>query len=259
MKRKVNEMFEDQLKNVPFGLGEVNPYGKYFTGTSYLNILNASGVTVANVVFEPSCRNFWHVHESSKEGGQFLLATYGRGYYQEEGKEAIELLPGDSVFIAPGVKHWHGAAEDEVFAHIAIEVPGKDASTTWIGAVSKEDYAKANAVHKNVAVVQTAGRDQLGGFADEFARLNDDVLFGEVWSRTSYLDLKKRSVLTVIALTAQGVVDSSLKYHVANARKNGVGKNELCESLTHVAMYVGWPKVWAALRYVKEIYLEETK
>jgi alkylhydroperoxidase/carboxymuconolactone decarboxylase family protein YurZ len=91
---------------------------------------------------------------------------------------------------------------------------------------------------------------------DEFARLNDDILFGEVWSRTSYLDIKKRCILTVIALTSTGITDSSLKYHVMNAKKNGVSSNELCESLTHIAMYVGWPKVWATLRYVKEIYFE---
>ena len=86
--------------------------------------------------------------------------------------------------------------------------------------------------------------------------MNDDVLFGEVWNRTSYLDMKERCVLTVVALTAQGITDSSLKYHVANAKKNGVSQNKLTESLTHIAMYVGWPKIWAVLRYVKEVYSE---
>ena len=248
---------KDELAHVPFGLGEPNPYGKYFTGQSYLNFLNKEGVTVCNVTFEEGCRNHWHIHKAKKGGGQFLLTTYGRGYYQEEGKEPIELLPGDSVYIALGVKHWHGAAKDSLFSHIAIEVPGEETSTSWCEEVSEEEYAKANEIHKKGKVVQTAGRDQLNGLAPEFARLNDDVLFGEVWSRTSYLDLKKRSILTVIALTSTGIVDSSLKYHIANAKRNGVGSNELCESLTHIAMYVGWPKIWAALRYVKEIYSEE--
>lgn len=187
------------------------------------------------------------------------MATYGRGYYQEAGKDPIELLPGDSVYIAPGVKHWHGAAKDSVFSHIAIEVPGEETGTTWCEPVGEEEYLKVNEFHKQTKVIQTAGRDQLQDLAPEFARLNDDILFGEVWSRTSYLDLKKRSILTVVALTSTGITDSSLKYHIGNAKRNGVGANELCESLTHVAMYVGWPKVWAALRYVKEIYSEEEK
>lgn len=249
-------MTREELMTVPFGLGEVNPYGKYFTGTSYLNILHNDGVSVANVTFEPGARNFWHIHNAAKDGGQFLLATYGRGYYAEEGKPPVELLPGDSVYIKPGVKHWHGAAKDSVFSHIAIEVPGESPSTTWCQAVDEIDYLKANECHKKGTFVQTAGRDQLGDLAPEFARLNDDVLFGEVWNRTSYLDLKERCVLTVVALTAQGITDSSLKYHVANAKKNGVSQNKLTESLTHIAMYVGWPKIWAVLRYVKEIYLE---
>lgn len=155
----------EELKAVPFGLGEVNPYNKYFTGISYLKFLHTDGVSVANVTFEAGCRNFWHVHNATENGGQFLLATYGRGYYAEEGKEPIELLAGDSVYIPTGVKHWHGAAKDSVFSHVAIEVPGKDSSTEWKEEVSEEDYEKANLYHKQTKVVQTAGRDQLGGLA----------------------------------------------------------------------------------------------
>lgn len=247
-------MSKEELQTVPFGLGDVNPYNKFFTGISYLNILHSKGVLVANVTFEAGCRNFWHIHNAKENGGQFLLATYGRGYYQEEGKEAIELLPGDFVYIAPSVKHWHGAANDSVFSHIAIEVPGTDTSTTWCENVNDEEYNKANLIHKQIKIIQTAGRDGLNGVADEFAHLNDDILFGEVWSRTSYLDLKKRSILTIVALTSQGIIDSSLKYHVMNAKKNGVSMNELVESLTHIAMYVGWPKIWAVLKMVKEVY-----
>lgn len=245
---------KEELNTVPFGLGEVNPYNKYFTGTSYLNILNKDNVVVANVTFEPGCRNFKHIHNAEKGGGQFLLATYGRGYYKEEGKDPIELLPGDSVYIKPGVKHFHGAAKDSVFSHIAIEIPGENTSTVWCEEVSDSEYEKVNEYHNQKKVIQTAGRDQLSKTAPFFAELNDDVLFGNVWSRTSYLSLKKRSILTVVALTSQGITDSSLKYHVENAKKNGVSENELCESLTHIAMYIGWPKIWAVLRYVKEVY-----
>lgn len=247
---------KEELAHIPFGLGEKNPYGKNFVGQSYLNILNKVGVLVANVTFEPGCRNNWHIHNAKKDGGQFLLVTYGRGYYQEEGKEARELLPGDFVYIAPGIKHWHGASADSVFAHVALEVPGEETSTTWCEPVSLEDYKKANLVHNQVDPKQTAGRDQLTGVAEEFAHLNDDVLFGEVWKRNDYLPLKERSLLTIVSLTASGVTDSSLKYHIATGKKNGLGLNELTESLTHIAMYIGWPKVWAALRYVKEVYAE---
>ena len=250
-------MHKEELETVPFGLGEINPYNKYFTGISYLNVLNKDGALICNVTFEKGCRNYWHIHNASKDGGQFLLATYGRGYYQEENKEPIELLPGDFVYIKPGVKHWHGAAIDSVFSHIAIEIPGENTSTTWCEEVKEEDYLKVNEYHKQNKVIQTAGRKQLNDIAPEFAKLNDDVLFGEVWSRSSYLSIKKRCILTVVALTSTGITDSSLKYHIQNAKNNGVSINELSESLTHIAMYVGWPKIWAAFRYIKEIYVEE--
>lgn len=97
------------------------------------------GVGVVNVTFEPGCRNHWHIHH---KGAQILLVTDGRGYYQEWGKEAIELKPGDVVSIPSEVKHWHGAAKDSWFTHIAIEVPAQDASNEWLEAVSEEDYNK---------------------------------------------------------------------------------------------------------------------
>lgn len=103
---------------------------------------------------------------------------------------------------------------------------------------------------------QTAGRDALGKFAPEFAKLNDDVLFGEVWSREDKLSLRDRSVVTVTALMAQGLTDSSFKYHLESAKKNGVTKEEIAEILTHAAFYAGWPKAWAAFRMAKEVWGE---
>ena len=103
---------------------------------------------------------------------------------------------------------------------------------------------------------QTAGRDALGSFAPEFAHLNDDVLFGEVWSREDKLPLRDRSIVTVTALMAQGLTDSSFRYHLEAARKNGVTKEEMAEILTHAAFYAGWPKAWAAFRIAKEVYAE---
>lgn len=100
----------------------------------------------------------------------------------------------------------------------------------------------------------TAGRDELGGFAPKFAELNDDVLFGEVWSREDRLSARDRSIVTVTALMSSGILDSSLKFHISNARAHGVTADEMAEILTHAAFYAGWPKAWAALRMAKEVY-----
>lgn len=104
-------------------------------------------------------------------------------------------------------------------------------------------------------IVQTAGRDALGGFAPEFAHYNDDVLFGENWNSLG-LDLKTRSLVTVVALMAQGITDSSLKYHIANAKSHGVTQEEMAAAITHVAFYAGWPKAWATFSLAKEVYGE---
>lgn len=111
--------------------GENTAFAKHFTGMSYLNMLSTEQVVVGNVTFEPGCRNNWHIHNAKSGGGQMLLVTGGKGFYQEEGKEAIELHPGDVVHIPANVKHWHGAAEDSWFQHLAIEVPGEECSTEW--------------------------------------------------------------------------------------------------------------------------------
>lgn len=100
----------------------------------------------------------------------------------------------------------------------------------------------------------TAGRDQLGEFAPEFAHLNDDVLFGEVCARESKLSLKQRSIITVTTLIASGITDSSLIFHLQSAKSNGVSKDEIAEIITHIAFYTGWPKAWAAFRLAKEVW-----
>lgn len=106
-------------------------------------------------------------------------------------------------------------------------------------------------------VKQTAGRDQLGEFAPKFAELNDDVLFGEVWSREDKLSLRDRSLVTVVALMSQGLVDSSFKFHLISAKNNGITKEEIAEIITHAAFYAGWPKAWAAFNMAKEVWTEE--
>lgn len=108
-----------------------------------------------------------------------------------------------------------------------------------------------------MAVKQTAGRDALGEFAPKFAQLNDDVLFGEVWSREDKLSLRDRSLVTVVALMAQGLVDSSFQYHLSTAKQNGITREEIAEILTHAAFYAGWPKACATFRMAKEVWSEE--
>ena len=135
---------EFELKNV-FGKGNSNDaYAQYFVGNSYLNPLvdSNSSLFLANVTFEPGCRNNWHIHHSKNGGGQILICTAGYGWYQEEGKEAVSLEPGKVIVIPANVKHWHGAKKDSWFSHIAIEVPGEETSNEWCEPVSDEEYNK---------------------------------------------------------------------------------------------------------------------
>lgn len=132
----------DEFKDV-FPRGEENTaYSKYFVGQSYLNMLSVEQVVIGNVTFEPGCRNNWHIHHAKSGGGQILLCTAGRGYYQERGKERRELKPGDVVNIPAEVKHWHGAAPDSWFSHVAVEVPGTETKNEWCEPVSDEDYRR---------------------------------------------------------------------------------------------------------------------
>ena len=125
-------------------MGEPNvDYAKYFVGNSYLKPLNIPGesaVFLANVTFEPGCRNNYHIHHATKGGGQILICVEGEGWLKEEGKEVVSLKPGDVVTIPANVKHWHGAKKDSWFSHIAVEVPGENAYTEWCEPVSDEEY-----------------------------------------------------------------------------------------------------------------------
>jgi len=129
-----------------FGLGNLNvDYAKYFVENSYLNLLtdsSSSPLFMANVTFEPSCRNNWHIHRSSKGGGQILICVAGYGWYQEEGHDPVSLEPGKVVVIKPNVKHWHGTKKDSWFSHISIEVPGENTSNEWLEPVPDEIYYK---------------------------------------------------------------------------------------------------------------------
>ena len=142
--QKIDEILNltgyEVFKNQVFERGDKNDaYAQYFKGQSYLKMLNNEGVNIANVTFEPCCRNNWHIHH---KGGQILLVIQGRGYYQEWGQPARELKQGDVVNIPPEVKHWHGASKDSWFVHLAIEVPSKGGFTEWLEPVSDEEYNK---------------------------------------------------------------------------------------------------------------------
>ncbi len=127
-----------------FPIGAPNDaFAKYFIGQSYLAPLSTQQVGIYNVTFEPGCRNNWHIHHARNGGGQILICVAGRGYYQEWGKKAIGMLPGDVVNIPVGVKHWHGAAPDSWFSHLAVEVPGEEASNEWLEEVNDIDYIQA--------------------------------------------------------------------------------------------------------------------
>ncbi len=135
---------KDKYQNtILFPIGAPNDgFAQYFSGQSYLAPVSSEQVGIFNVTFEPGCHNNWHIHHADKGGGQILICVGGRGYYQEWGKDAIEMKPGDCVNIPVGVKHWHGAAKDSWFSHLAIEVPGENGSNEWLEPVSDEEYGK---------------------------------------------------------------------------------------------------------------------
>jgi 4-carboxymuconolactone decarboxylase len=132
---------ESYQNTIFFPIGAPNDgFAQYFVGQSYLAPISTKQAGIFNVTFEPGCRNNWHIHHADKGGGQILVCVGGRGYYQEWGKEAIEMKPGDCINIPVDVKHWHGAAADSWFSHLAIEVPGENGSNEWLEAVDDEQY-----------------------------------------------------------------------------------------------------------------------
>lgn len=140
---KTMDQAEFEQQNM-FGLGNENTaFAQYFIGQSFLNPLTRpeDGLFLANVTFEPGCRNNWHIHHAVKGGGQMLLCTAGEGWYQEYGKAPVSLKPGTVIVIPPEVKHWHGAKADTWFSHIAFEMPGENCSNEWCEPVNDAEYA----------------------------------------------------------------------------------------------------------------------
>ncbi|MDR1612428.1 MAG: carboxymuconolactone decarboxylase family protein [Planctomycetota bacterium] len=226
-----------------FPLGEKNDdYAQYFTGQSYIKRLAAGDVFISNVTFEPGGRNNWHIH---RKGGQILLCTAGYGWYQEEGKPARELRPGDVVSIPEGVKHWHGGAKDSWFSHLALSVPVAGASTDWLEPVGDEVYLKLAAnrgrADKSKKTIKklSVGEDSLSALFPEFAAIKNRFLYGEVWSQGS-LDDHLRALVTIAALTTVEGMDLEEQLHAA--LKIGVLPSELQEVFHQAAPYVGFAK-----------------
>ncbi len=138
-----DEAMRAHAKSMVFPIGQPNTaFAQYFIGNSYLAPVSTSQVGIFNVTFEPGCRNNWHIHHAKQGGGQIFVCVAGRGYYQEESKDAVEMKPGDVVNIPAGVKHWHGAAPDSWFSHLAVEVPGVEGFNEWLEPVGDDVYGK---------------------------------------------------------------------------------------------------------------------
>lgn len=138
----INEGIEAYARTIMFPIGEPNTaYAQYFVGNSWLAPISTEQVPFSNVTFEPGCRNNWHIHHAAQGGGQMLVCVGGCGWYQEWGKPAVQMLPGDVVHIPANTKHWHGAAADSWFSHLAFEVPGTETSNEWLEPVDEAQYS----------------------------------------------------------------------------------------------------------------------
>lgn len=236
-----------------FPVGAENPEinAQYFTGRSYLAPLaqnQALNCPVYNVTFEPSCRNNWHKHS----GGQILIAVGGRGYYQEEGHPARELLPGDVVEIAPDVVHWHGAAPDNWFSHLAIGTNPQSNTNTWLSPVDDIQYAQATAkpsLENRISETARRNRDEwFPGYVPaerltdpELTEVFDNFAFDDVLQYGA-LDRKTRIMVTMACCIARHAVNE-YKTMLRAALGNGITPVEIKEVLYHAVPYAGMAKV----------------
>lgn len=243
-KIKMAQMQQDLGGGAVFPTGEENTaFAKYFVGQSYLNMLTTTGVGIGNVTFEPGCRNNWHIHH---KGGQILLVTAGRGYYQEWGKEAQELKPGDVVNIPPEVKHWHGAAVDSWFAHLAVEIPAEGASNEWLEEVSTEDYNK----------LISGKKPEFQETDPEFAERFCNFAFDEVVHEPAAVMENRDRMMAILAalLGCQGV--DEFRVMVPEALNRGVTAVEIREIVYQAAAYLGMGRVRPFLRALNVILTE---
>jgi 4-carboxymuconolactone decarboxylase len=214
-----------------------------------------SRVYGATVAFEPGTRTHWHVHPL----GQTLVVTASTGRVQHWGGPVQEIRPGDVVHIPPGVKHWHGASPDAAMTHVAlVENPEDGPSTEWMEAVTDHQYtvrpAPAPADTASQGDRLSRAQQLMGDIAPQLAELTDDVLFGQVWASPE-LSQRDRSLVTVSALIALNRPDQ-LRSHLARARSNGVTREEVVATITHLAFYAGWPNAVTAIPIAREVFRE---
>ena len=241
-----------------FPIGEPNTgFARYFIGQSYLAPLTSNGALncpVSNVTFEPACRNNWHSHT----GGQLLIAVGGRGYYQEKGKPARLLLPGDVVEIAPDVVHWHGAAPDSWFSHLAISTNPQTSKTTWLEPVNDEEYAAATTCAGGLSAEASrvhsqwypADGDRLEETDPELAAVFGNFAFGET-QQYGDLDARSRVLVTMASAVAQNT-PAMLRRLLDAAVAVGLTPAEIKEVLYHAVPYVGMARVRDLLPLVNE-------
>jgi 4-carboxymuconolactone decarboxylase len=206
--------------------------------------------STALVTFQPGARTAWHSHPL----GQVLIVTAGIGRVQRWGDAIFEIKQGDIVWIPPGQKHWHGASPTSPMSHIAIVEALDGKSADWMEKVSDLQYGAPVRAQAPVSPssVERPSQRAIGDFAPKLAELTDDVLYGDVWERPQ-LSKRDRSLVTVAALIAMNRPDQ-LRSHFAKARENGVTREELIETITHLAFYAGWPNAVSAIAVAKEVF-----
>jgi 4-carboxymuconolactone decarboxylase len=223
-----------------------------FSGAAKVEMLHTPSdsqrASAGSVSFSPGVRTSWHTHPL----GQTLIVTAGVGRVQRWGGPVEEIRAGDVVRIAPGVKHWHGAATGSAMTHIAVTESLDGKTVDWKEPVGDAQYGDAKPAGTQAAAQPTRAQTLLGDVAPKLAQLTDDVLFGDVWARPG-LSPRDRSLVTVSALIALNRPDQ-LRSHLARALDNGVSKDEIAEALTHLAFYAGWPNAIGAAGVAREVF-----
>lgn len=224
---------------------------EHFTGQVQVEMLFGAEAparaSCGRVTFQPGARTAWHTHPL----GQTLIVTDGAGRVQEWGKPVQEIRAGDVVRIAPGVKHWHGAAPDSSMTHLAIQEALDGRTVDWMEKVTDEQYGAPPAGQAGAARPRPS-QAAIGDFAPKLAQITDEVLYGDVWARPQ-LSRRDRSLATVAALIALHRPDQ-LRSHLRLARQNGLSQEELVEVITHLAFYAGWPNAVSAISVAREVF-----
>jgi 4-carboxymuconolactone decarboxylase len=228
---------------------------EHFTGSVRVEMLytpaGSERASAGTVSFSPGARTAWHTHPL----GQTLVVTSGVGRVQRWGGPIEEIRAGDVVHIPPGVKHWHGAAPGSAMTHIAITELQNGKAADWLEPVTDAQYGASQPPAAAAPAQPSQAQRLLGDVAPKLAQLTDEVLFGDVWARPG-LSPRDRSLVTVSALIAMNRPDQ-LRAHMARARDNGVTKDELVETLTHLAFYAGWPNAVTAAGVAREVFASQ--